>query len=96
MRRVLDLIAWMHARSAARPLFGTFGILRALDRVGAGHGTHKVTVCAGDRVRLDTRAASHDPAVFPGPGVAGGIARYLMARQGTTFTLTAPETPSRR
>ena len=67
MRRVLHIIAWMHARLGARPLFGTFGILQALDRAGAGYGTHKVTVCAGDRVLLDTRAAKHDPAVFPRP-----------------------------
>lgn len=67
VRRVLHIIAWMHARLGARPLFGTFGILQALDRAGAGYGTHKVTVCAGDRVLLDTRAAKHDPAVFPRP-----------------------------
>ncbi len=99
MRRVLHIIAWMHARLGARPLFGTFGILQALDRAGAGYGTHKVTVCAGDRVLLDTRAAKHDPAVFPRPDrfdITRHGRAHLSFGHGARYCLGAPPGSNRR
>jgi pentalenolactone synthase len=55
----------------------------------------EVTVRAGDLVLLDTRAANHDPAVFPAPIASTSPARArLISRSGTApTTASAPRSP---
>jgi cytochrome P450 len=76
-------------------------ILRAPGRSGGGIPRYartdlqigEVTVHAGDLVLLDTRAANHDPAVFPSPGrfdIAREGAAHLSFGHGAHYCLGAP------
>jgi hypothetical protein len=73
LRRRCGLRAGDHVLLAAWPGQDT---LAAYSFAVVDQALRMVTVHAGDLVLLDTRAANHDPAVFPGPD------RFDIAREG--------------